>query len=99
MLNRLKAAGCTKWFSGHYHQNAGGTDGALEVVITAAAGTQIPLKKGVLPESADALSPCGQDFAGTECGVEVSGLRLVTVTPEEVRHEWRTFAQLDAGHE
>jgi len=95
LLDTLKAAGCTKWFAGHYHQNAGGTDGSLEVVITGAAGGQIPFKVGVSPDSVQALSPGGQDFFGIECSEEVSGIRLVKVTREAVSHEWLTFAQLN----
>lgn len=96
LLNQVKAAGCTKWFCGHYHQNAGGYDGSLEIVVTGAVGCQIPLRAGVPPESPAALSPGGQDFSATQCGLEVSGLRLVTVTREAVYHKWYTFAQLNA---
>ena len=31
LLARLKAAGCSKWFCGHYHNNGGGFDEDLEV--------------------------------------------------------------------
>jgi hypothetical protein len=41
LLRRLKAAGVSKWFCGHYHRTAGGWDGELEVVVTSAAGLHL----------------------------------------------------------
>ncbi|EDO41535.1 predicted protein [Nematostella vectensis] len=41
MLEKLKAAGIKYVFAGHYHRNAGGFDGDLEVVVTSAIGLQI----------------------------------------------------------
>lgn len=41
MLNKFKQAGIKKVFCGHYHRNAGGFDGDLEVVVTSALGAQL----------------------------------------------------------
>ena len=41
MLKKIKDAGVTHVFSGHYHQNAGGYDDKLEMVITSAVGCQL----------------------------------------------------------
>merc|ERR1719235_1075149 len=46
LLARLCAKGCTNWFCGHYHRNAGGVyrdkEGRqLEVTTTGAVGTNI----------------------------------------------------------
>jgi hypothetical protein len=38
LLATLKAANVSKWFCGHYHRNAGGWDGGLEVVVSSAYG-------------------------------------------------------------
>jgi len=40
-LNKFKKAGVSKIFCGHYHRNAGGWDGDLELVITSAIGCQV----------------------------------------------------------
>jgi len=40
-LDRLKKAGMKKLFCGHWHRNAGGWDGDLEVVVTSAVGCQL----------------------------------------------------------
>ena len=95
VLEQLKAAGCTKWFAGHYHSNSGGWDGDLEVVVTGAAGSHIPLE--VPRESELAANPAGQDFSNVQCSEMVSGMRLVRVGEKEVHHAWYTVAQLDQG--
>jgi predicted MPP superfamily phosphohydrolase len=41
VLDLAKAAGVSAWFAGHYHQNAGGHDDGLEVVVTSAVGSAI----------------------------------------------------------
>ena len=41
MLNKIKASGIKYIFAGHYHRNAGGFDGDLEMVVTSAIGLQI----------------------------------------------------------
>lgn len=40
-LQKIKDAGIKYVFAGHYHRNAGGFDGDLEVVVTSAIGLQI----------------------------------------------------------
>ena len=95
LLEQLKAAGCTKWFCGHYHSNSGGWDGDLEVVITGAAGPHIPLT--VPKDSPLAIGPEGQDFSNVQCSETVSGMRLVKVNEQDVQHTWYTVAQLDQG--
>ena len=69
--------------AGHYHQNAGGFAGALEVVTSSAIGA--------------AISSEGRDFSqGFPKGVKMqtfadegwSGFRLVRVHQDEVRHRW-----------
>ena len=40
-LSRLRGAGMRALFCGHYHRNAGGWDGDLEVVVTSAVGCQL----------------------------------------------------------
>lgn len=37
-LSKLKNAGVSKLFCGHYHRNAGGWDDKLEVIVTSAVG-------------------------------------------------------------
>lgn len=41
LLDKFKKAGVGKVFCGHYHKNAGGFDGDLEVVVTTAIGAQL----------------------------------------------------------
>jgi len=41
MLTKFKRAGVCKIFCGHYHRNAGGWDGEMELVVTSAVGAQI----------------------------------------------------------
>ena len=41
MLKKIKEAGIRYVFAGHYHRNAGGLDGNLEMVVTSAIGLQI----------------------------------------------------------
>ena len=41
MLRRLNEAGISKIFCGHYHRNAGGWFGDMELVITSAVGSQL----------------------------------------------------------
>lgn len=41
LLAKLKKAGVRKVFCGHYHRNAGGHSGDLEVVVTTAVGAQL----------------------------------------------------------
>ena len=41
MVKKIKDAGIKYIFAGHYHRNAGGFDGDLEMVVTSAIGQQI----------------------------------------------------------
>ena len=41
MLKKIKDAGVKYIFSGHYHRNAGGFDGNLEMIVTSAIGCQL----------------------------------------------------------
>ena len=41
MIKKIKEAGIKYIFAGHYHRNAGGFDGDLEMVVTSAIGQQI----------------------------------------------------------
>jgi hypothetical protein len=41
LVERFKKAGVRKVFCGHFHKNAGGFDGELEVVVTSAIGAQL----------------------------------------------------------
>lgn len=91
LLPRLAAAGVQAWFCGHYHRNAGGVyrspDGReLEVVVSAAVGTQLLDKPG-----ANKLELEG--IGGYDVGEHVSGLRVVNVLQDRVEHEWRTFKE------
>lgn len=75
-LEELHQAGVKKVFCGHYHRNAGGMYKSLEVVITSAIGCQIPD-----PEEAK-KDPTLR---------EQHGMRIVTVTKEEIKHEYHTL--------
>jgi hypothetical protein len=46
MVQKIKDAGIKYVFAGHYHRNAGGFDGDLEMVVTSAIGLQIEHDKG-----------------------------------------------------
>ena len=41
MLEKFRKAGVCKIFCGHYHRNAGGWDGDMELVVTSAVGAQM----------------------------------------------------------
>ena len=85
LLSRLKQAGVSKWFCGHYHRNAGGWYGELEVVITSASGLH-------LIDDADGnyLETSGLRFPATLSSAH-SGMRLVTVDDKRVSHRWFTI--------
>lgn len=94
LLARLVKKGVVAWFCGHFHRNAGGwyrdADGkGLEVVVTAAVGTNITNRPG-----GNILGKSG--IGGHEIGEDVSGLRLVKVFADRVEHEWKSFTQLKA---
>lgn len=92
-LRRFAECGARGWFAGHYHRNAGGRfrDEAgreVEVVVTAAVGTQIVDRPGGEPLG---LSGIGEH----RIGEDASGLRLVHVRRGGAfSHEWKTFAEL-----
>lgn len=61
MLKRFCECGAVAWFSGHYHENAGGVyrhpDGSeLEVVVTGAVGAQIPRRPSAIGHVPDGIS-------------------------------------------
>ncbi|XP_028264276.1 serine/threonine-protein phosphatase CPPED1 [Parambassis ranga] len=41
LMDRFKKAGVKAVFSGHYHRNAGGTHGGIDMVVTSAIGCQL----------------------------------------------------------
>ena len=67
-LNLLREYGVEYVFAGHYHRNAEGHDGALDMVTTGPVG--MPLEGGK------------------------SGIRIVTVTPAGVKHQYYDFGDL-----
>ena len=87
LLNQLKAAGVKAWFCGHYHQNAGGFDDDLEIVVTAAVGT--------------VFDSGGRNTNGPKPNFDVvkqmvadpahSGLRIVRVTEEGISHNFHSL--------
>jgi len=96
-LEKLHSAGCSHWFCGHFHRNAGGmyhpkkkgpVDGGLEVVVTSAVGVTINTKEG--------KNPCS--IAGVGTGAfdqNQSGIRVVKVTEDKIEHQYKTLAQVD----
>ncbi len=65
MLDRFRQAGVKHVFAGHYHRNAHGWDGGIEMVTT---------------------GPVGMPLGGAR-----SGLRVVWVTGDEIKHEYFEF--------
>lgn len=102
LLSTLRRGGCTHWFCGHYHRNAGGVDRGvskdkddgketpLEVVISSAVGCVL-INNGIDPLGLKGfkLPPVLDE--------ETSGMRVVNVEESSVSHEWYTLAQLDQG--
>ncbi|CAD7923259.1 unnamed protein product [Amoebophrya sp. A120] len=88
-LERLHSCGCKAWFGGHYHRNSVGNYKGMQVVTTGAVGVNI--------ETDPKGDPLG--LSGVGKGIldkKTSGLRIVKVTDEgEVKHQWRTFEELD----
>ena len=97
---QLKRANVSKLFCGHFHRNAGGYDGGLEVVVTSAAGCVLSFAESALGESAaarqTALGLEGFDWEQRRCDGAASGLRVVTVTSEAVNHRFFTMDQIEA---
>jgi len=83
LLSKCKAAGVKKWFCGHYHQNAGGYDDDLEVVVTSAVGPQL--------ESVG--NPLGLPirYKGKGVGSDICGMRIVKVQDNHIDHQWFVF--------
>ena len=75
-----------KWFTGHFHRNAGGFSDELEVVVTSAVGCALAWKVGVAEEERLGLE--GFDWKKRGCSDERSGLRCVCVRGTEVRHRF-----------
>mmetsp|Transcript_10769 Transcript_10769/g.14983 ORF Transcript_10769/g.14983 Transcript_10769/m.14983 type:complete len:381 (-) Transcript_10769:2-1144(-) len=80
VLSRMKKAAVCTMFCGHYHRNAGGRDGALEVVVTSALGCALKALE----------DPLGLPVSFDEptIGTQVSGFRMVYVGEKRVRHKW-----------
>eukprot|EP00038_Savillea_parva_P001720 m.106763 g.106763 ORF g.106763 m.106763 type:complete len:583 (-) comp10599_c5_seq1:630-2378(-) len=92
LLDELVAAGCSHYFCGHYHRNGGGVykapaGGSVEVVITGAVGTNIVDRPG-------GRAVKDGDHGEAVMGPTLSGLRVVKVGYNSVRHKWCTFAEL-----
>lgn len=83
LLSRVMEAGVTKWFCGHYHRNAGGNCGGLEVVVTGAVGCNI---------EDDGKDPLGlKGITKLFCETATSGFRVVTVRERMIEHQWVTL--------
>ena len=82
-----------KWFTGHFHRNAGGFDQGIEVVVTAATGCVLGWKDGA--DDDEKLGLKGFDWSKRACDEHHSGLRLVCVRPGgDVRHKFFPFADV-----
>jgi serine/threonine-protein phosphatase CPPED1 len=86
-LPRMKEAGVSKIFCGHYHRNAGGTtkDGRLEVIVTSAVGRQLSER--------EATHNCMMESA--EEALIGSGFRVVEVKEEGIHHSYHTLDDLE----
>ena len=95
LLEALKGAGVTKMFCGHFHRNAGGHDGPLEVVVTTAVGCMLPFteaaKGGSSRARETAIGLKGFDWPGRRSDAAVSGLRVVAVSGAAVEHRFFTL--------
>jgi hypothetical protein len=93
ILARMRVGGVRGWFCGHYHRNAGGHDGPIEVVTSSAVGTTL------LPSGSDVLGLTG--FSGPAIGPSHSGLRLVKVQHVDgelaLTHKWFTMDSVPAA--
>eukprot|EP00040_Diaphanoeca_grandis_P020677 m.109965 g.109965 ORF g.109965 m.109965 type:complete len:321 (-) comp28001_c0_seq2:33-995(-) len=91
LLDLLAQHGCTHYFGGHYHRNAGGiykTKDAttVEVIVTGAVGTNIINKPG------DSLGLTG--IGNGTVNKNTSGLRIVDVDDDAVKHTWFSLNDL-----
>ena len=75
-----------KWFTGHFHRNAGGFSEELEVVVTSAVGCALAWKVDV--QEKDRLGLDGFDWPRRGCDEARSGLRCVCVHGREVKHKF-----------
>jgi len=85
-LERMKEAGVSKVFAGHYHRNSGGFthDGRLEVVVTSAVGRQmseaeVKVNAPLLDQPSDTSS----------------GMRIVRVDESDIQHQYFSFEELE----
>jgi len=83
-----------KWFTGHFHRNAGGWSGGVEIVVTSAVGCALNEKAGV--SGADRLGLEGFDWPGRSCSAEASGLRCVCVRGTAVKHRFFSLKDVPA---
>ena len=100
LLKDLYEAGCSAWFCGHYHRNAGGfytpLDGArdddrLEVVVSSAIGTTLTTSEN------GAGDPLGLSGMGKMLlDASTSGLRVVRVGRDRITHDWTTLDSADS---
>ena len=98
LLRKLRGAGVSKWFCGHYHRNAGGVfvcdEGELEVVTTAAVGTHLIAKPDSTLEERIGLDGFSFPAALSE---QESGFRLVAVGEDRISHKWFNMASMPAA--
>lgn len=88
-----------KWFCGHFHRNAGGWDGDLEVVVTSAVGCALGWNDAATRE--ERLGLPGFDWAKRRCDTAHSGVRCVRVSPDAVTHKFFVLDDVPAdvpGH-
>jgi len=88
-------------FCGHFHRNAGGSRGNVEVVVTSAVGTTLPWK-GTTDDGTDLsvearIGLGGFNFDRRACDPASSGFRLVHVSRDVVRHKWFALADVPDG--
>jgi hypothetical protein len=87
LLQRAKKAGVKAWFCGHYHQNAGGWDEELEVVVTAAVGTVFDSQGRNTNGPKPNFSVVKQMLADPAH----SGLRIVQVDEDGLSHQFHSL--------
>lgn len=91
-LPKMKRAGLTHVFCGHYHRNklARTDDGALEIIVTSAIGRQMSQAE------CNVNAPAEHDGTPGSSSDIRSGLRLVHVDDAAIRHEYHAFDELEA---
>eukprot|EP00912_Choanoflagellata_sp_UC4_P001534 UC4_evm9s969 len=88
LLGELKRAGVSKLFCGHFHRNAGGHDGTLEVITTTAIGCTMPFSDAAKVNKDLALGLKGFNFSMRSCDGSKSGLRMVYVSEKVINHRF-----------